>query len=114
MPKSRLYALQSKMIWVKHRLATMESAEIMSRFADISRHLTLRLNGLEPRSRTRSAASMHQIGAPRLSRQLQASELMLPQRVLDHAKRWQKHEGSLFALDRIPLGGEINWHRDYA
>ena len=104
------------MEWLTNRLLTMPPAEIVSRIADVGRHVSLRLS----LNRVRSGATKslrHDVlpfGIPSLNGQLSETPAQLKDRVIAAADKWLEHRAHFFALADSPLGEAINWHCDYS
>jgi hypothetical protein len=104
------------MAWLINRLRTMPPAEIVSRIADVARHMSLRLSlqrvqagGIIP-VRDRFAS----FELPSLNGHLTPTPAHVKQRVIEAANKWLEHRANFFSLCDAPLGETINWHCDYS
>jgi Heparinase II/III-like protein/Heparinase II/III N-terminus len=115
----RKYSLMDKnpgIAWVKNRLQAMEPAELISRVADVGRHLTLRASLKVVQRRTQNGRRQQKVTPmlPSLDGQTIAVPKQLARRVIANANQWLNHRVSFFCLDNISLGESIDWHRDYS
>jgi hypothetical protein len=102
--------------WLKNRLQSMGPAEVISRIADVGRHLALRatLKGLQRRPRTRLRKLDGPYRLPDIKQQLDRISTRTKDGVIAAANQWLDHRASFFSLKDIPLGDPIDWHRDYS
>src|SRR5262245_23060829 len=109
--------LKTKTSWLKHRLQTMEPAEVLARLAEIGRHGALYSALCCGFWRVRQQPCRRTHGAwllPALHGCWASVQRDVQMRVLRAAENWLQHRASFFALRDTPLGEPINWHRDYA
>src|SRR5215510_3255106 len=109
-------SFQQNSEWLKNRLQTMGPAEVISRLADVGRHLALRasLKGIQRRPARRHTGLNWSHLVPRIKHQLERVSTRDRDPVLARADRWLDHHASFFSLRNFPLGDPINWCRDYS
>lgn len=116
--KRRSMLTEKGVAWLINRLRSMGPAEIISRLADVGRHLTLctSLNQVKRRSQQISVGNGYQgFKGPVLSRgQLDGIPEQVGEDIIAIADEWLTHRASFFGLRDIPLGDRIDWHRDYS
>jgi|SRR6266536_1429967 len=102
--------------WLKNRLQTMGPAEVISRLADVGRHLSLRasLKGIQQRLARRLTGLNWSHRVPGIKHQLERVSTRDRDPVIAGADRWLDHHATFFSLNDIPLGDPIDWHRDYS
>jgi hypothetical protein len=108
--------LQAKGEWLKNRLQRMGPAEMISRLADVSRHLSLcayrkYVQG-EPRNRFKESIGSDRL--PDIMNQLNQTTARARDTVLAAADLCLEHRLSFFSLVNAPLGQTIDWQRDYS
>jgi hypothetical protein len=102
--------------WLRNRYHSMESREIMSRLADVGRHLALRASRqwVWPCASTQLEALGPPPKAPAVNNRYSWSVTREEQDpIIETASNWLKHQASFFSLQNTPLGNLIQWHRDY-
>jgi uncharacterized heparinase superfamily protein len=94
----------------------MEPGEILSRLADLGRHIALgaALAGIRWRSRRLAGQSNGRNGFPELYAAIHGIAPEGRNGVTAKADYWLHHRASLFALHDISLGETIEWQRDYS
>jgi Heparinase II/III-like protein/Heparinase II/III N-terminus len=94
----------------------MSPAEMVSRFADVGRHvaLSLSLERIQNRARKSPRYRTEPFALRSLNGQLDATPPQVKKHVIDFADQWLKHRANFFALRGTPLGEPINWHCDYS
>ena len=104
------------MEWLTNRLRTMRPTEILSRVADVGRHVALRasLRRIQPRRRSPQNSCGDSFTSALLNGKLDTIPLRQKELVLVSAHQWLQHRANFFALRDAPLGNSINWHRDYS
>src|SRR5262245_4374396 len=109
-------SFQQKGEWLKNRLQTMGPVEVISRLADVGRHLALRasLKGIQQRPARRHTGLNWSHLVPGIKHQLERVSTRDRDPVIAKADRWLDHHATFFSLDDIPLGDPIDWHRDYS
>src|SRR5688572_18503699 len=92
--------------WLKNRFQSMETTELVSRLADIGRHLALRANlkGLQRRPKTRLGKLDATYRLPDIKYQLDRISPRAKDGVIAAANQWQDHRASFFSLRDFPLG----------
>ncbi len=102
--------------WLKNRLQTMGPAEVISRLADVGRHLALRasLKGIQQRPASRLTGLNGSYRLPGIKHQLERISTRDRDPVIATADHWLDHHATFFSLNAIPLGDPIDWHRDYS
>ena len=102
--------------WLKNRLQTMGPTEVISRLADVGRHLALRatLKGIQQRQATRITGFAWSYRVPDIKDQLKRVSTQDRDTVIAGADRWLDHRATFFSLKDVPLGDPIDWHRDYS
>jgi uncharacterized heparinase superfamily protein len=102
--------------WLKNRLQSMGPAEVISRVADVGRHLTLRANLKAIQSRPEGCLGKldGQYRLPDINHQLERVSTRQQETVIAAANRWLDHHATFFSLNDIALGSPIDWHRDYS
>jgi len=102
--------------WVKNRLQSMGPAEMISRLADVGRHLTLStsLKGVQRRAQRIVGNSYDSYKIPEVIGQLDGIAGQVQKDVIASAGQWLNHRASFFGLSDAPLGEQIDWHRDYS
>jgi hypothetical protein len=107
---------QEKAEWLKNRLETMGPAEMISRVADVGRHLSLCAyrNNLEWKSDNRFNDSVRSDRFPDIASQLNRTPLRTRDAVIAAADCCLEHRLNFFSLVNVPLGEQIDWHRDYS
>jgi hypothetical protein len=107
---------QTKCEWLKNRVESMEPAEMISRVADVGRHLALcayRKNvRREADNRSNEFSGSDQF--PDIARQLNQVPPRTRDAVIAVANGSLQHRASFFSLVDMPLGEPIDWHRDYS
>jgi uncharacterized heparinase superfamily protein len=107
---------QTKGEWLKNRVQSMGPAEMISRVADVGRHLALcayRKNvqkGADSRLTAFSASDQF----PDISKQLNQVPPRSRDAVIAAANGSLQHRANFFSLVDMPLGERIDWHRDYS
>src|SRR4030095_10105119 len=101
--------------WLKNRLQSMGPAEVISRVADVGRHLALRsnLNGIQ-RARGKRPGKHGSYRSPETRDQLNTISTPSRNAIIAAANQWLDHRAAFFSLKDIPLGDLIDWHRDYS
>jgi len=101
---------------MKKRFQSMGTAEVISRVADVGRHLALRaaLKGLQRRAETRLGKLDWPSRLPDIKGQLDRISTREKHAVIEAANQWLEHRASFFSLHEFPLGDPIDWHRDYS
>ena len=107
---------ETRVKWLMNRLRTMGPAEITARLSDMGRHSWLRgsLSRVQRRAERRPPSALAEVdlgGVHALVRQVSPEQR---QPVLDVADQWVAHQASFLGLKAVPLGEQIDWHRDYA
>ena len=94
----------------------MSTAEVISRVADVGRHLALRaaLKGLQRQAETRLGKLDWPSTLPGIKVQLDRILTRQKNAVIEAANQWLNHRASFFSLHHFPLGDPIDWHRDYS
>jgi hypothetical protein len=109
-------ALQQKGEWLKNRLQSMGPAEMISRLADVGRHLSLCAyrNNVQGKSGNRFKKSIGSDPLPDITNQLNQTTARTRDAVVAAADRCLRHRADFFSLVDAPLGQTIDWHRDYS
>jgi hypothetical protein len=108
--------LQQKGEWLKNRLESMGPAEVISRLADVGRHLTLcayRKN-IQGKPSNRFKESIGTDPLPDITNQLDLTPARARDAIIATADRCLEHRLSFFSLVDVRLGQTIDWHRDYS
>jgi Heparinase II/III-like protein/Heparinase II/III N-terminus len=94
----------------------MGPAEVISRLADVGRHLALRasLKGIQERPARRVTGLDWSRRLPEIKTQLDRISTRERDLVIGAANQWLDHRATFFSLKDIPLGDPIDWHRDYS
>jgi len=102
--------------WLKNRLHAMGPAEVVSRVADVGRHVALRasLTAIGQQQCRRLEDSDWPRRARNLRDQLARVSARERERVISASDRWLQHHATFFSLHDFPLGDPIDWHRDYS
>jgi hypothetical protein len=106
-----------RVAWLNDRLRTMGPAEVISRLADIGRHLTLcaSLNQVKRRNQKISVDNGYQsFNVLKQKGELDGIPMQVGEGIIAGADEWLEHRASFFGLQNVPLGDPIDWHRDYA
>jgi hypothetical protein len=108
--------LQQNSAWLKNRLQSMGPAEMISRVADVGRHLALRatLNNTRQQSSIRLDKSYWPYRVPDIRHDLARVSTRERDTVIADADHWLHHRATFFSLNDISLGDPIDWHRDYS
>src|SRR5262249_19434551 len=102
--------------WLKNRLQTMGPAEVISRLAEMGRHLALRatLKAIRQQPCARLEKLDWSDRSPGIKHQLERVSTRDRDPIIAGADRWLDHHATFFSLKDIPLGDPIDWHRDYS
>ena len=109
-------SFQDNTEWLKNRLQVMGPAEVISRLADIGRHVALRasLEIIQQERCLRVEGQNWLCGVPDIRQQLARLSTRERNAVVAAAERWLNHRATFFSLRDFPLGDPIDWHRDYS
>ena len=108
--------VQQKGEWLKNRLQSMGPAEIISRLADVGRHLSLcayRKNVQAELGKGFFDESTELDALPDITNQLNQIPAPTRDTIVAAADRWLQHRATFFSLSDVPLGDPIDWHCDY-
>jgi hypothetical protein len=103
--------------WIKDRVKRMELGEIISRLADVGRHVTVyaSLKQVIQRSQKICVENEYQyLKVPKDRGELDGIRGKGREDIIAIADEWLGHRASFLGLRDVPLGDRIDWHRDYS